>query len=224
MADEIITTPIAARPRRRNTKQRIIDEAEALASIHGIEHLKLQDVADKIGIKLPSVYAHFSGREDILAAMSNRIATAFNDLYVPNAGERAVDTLSRGVRELTEFLANNPAYYRLMCRNLSVPMGYTLEENTQFARVESPKSPPEFHKLLERVDRLIQSAAGEGDIKALDALDFISCIQGTLITKLSLTESLGSVSPGGETGHNLPDTTELAQSMNEIFNRITGRS
>jgi len=224
MTDEIITTPTAAKPRRRNTKQRIIDEAEALASIHGIEHLKLQDVADKIGIKLPSVYAHFSGREDILAAMSNRIATALNDLYVSREGERAVDTLSRSVRELTEFLANNPAYYRLMCRDLSVPMGYTLEENNQFARVESPKSPPELNKLLERVGRLIQTAADNGDIKALDALDFTACIQGTLITKLSLTEPPSSIPPGGETGQDLPDTTELVRSMNDIFNRITGRT
>ena len=223
MTDEIITTPTAAKPRRRNTKQRIIDEAEALASIHGIEHLKLQDVADRIGIKLPSVYAHFSGREDILAAMSNRIANALNELYVASAEERAVDTLSRGVMELTEFLANNPAYYRLVCRDLSVPMGYSLEEHNQFARVESPKSPPELNKLLERVDRLIQSAADSGDIKALDALDFTACILGALITKLSLTETPSSIPPGGETNFTPPDTTELVRSMNEIFNRITGR-
>ncbi|MCG8673518.1 MAG: TetR/AcrR family transcriptional regulator, partial [Pseudomonadales bacterium] len=113
-----------ATPRRRNTKERIIDEAEKLASIHGIEHLKLQDVADKIGIKLPSVYAHFSGREDILAAMGSRINRAFTQMFQPKAGEASKESLRRSAVELAEFLGTNPAYFRLMLRDLSVPLGY----------------------------------------------------------------------------------------------------
>ena len=102
------------KPRRRNTKEKIIDEAESLAALHGIEHLKLQDVADKIGIKLPSVYAHFSGREDILAAMGSRISKGISQLYIAKPGEAPIETLKRSAQDLLKFLGEHPAYFRLM--------------------------------------------------------------------------------------------------------------
>ena len=173
-----------ATPRRRNTKERIIDEAEKLASIHGIEHLKLQDVADKIGIKLPSVYAHFSGREDILAAMGARINRAFTQMFLSKTGENPVEALRKGALELTLFLGNNPAYFRLMLRDLSVPLGYD-PVNRRFTLTHGNCIPPELREMQERIRKLLGQANQSGSIKELDAENFLSTILGSLLVKYS---------------------------------------
>ena len=175
--------PIAT-PRRRNTKERIIDEAEKLASIHGIEHLKLQDVADKIGIKLPSVYAHFSGREDILAAMGSRINRAFTQMFLPKAGESPAEGLKRGAGELTAFLGNNPAYFRLMLRDLSVPLGYD-PINRRFTLSHGNSIPVELKEMQERIRKMLEQGQQTGAIKPIEAQSFLSTLIGTLLVKLS---------------------------------------
>ena len=175
-----------ATPRRRNTKERIIDEAEKLASLHGIEHLKLQDVADKIGIKLPSVYAHFSGREDILAAMGSRINRAFTQMFQPKAGEAPKESLRRSAVELAEFLGNNPAYFRLMLRDLSVPLGYD-PLNRRFTLSHGNSIPLELKDMQERARRMIEQL-NPGAENQLDAENFLSSIIGTLLVKLSWSD------------------------------------
>lgn len=177
-----------ARPRRRNTKERIIDEAEALAAIHGIEHLKLQEVADKIGIKLPSVYAHFSGREDILAAMGARINVAFSHFYQAKPGESATGTLMRGVRELAEFLVGNPAYFRLILRDLSVPLGYDAT-NRRYSMHASGQLPAEMTQLLGRLEALLHKATKEEGARPVTAMEFMAAIHGAALMRLSMETS-----------------------------------
>ncbi len=176
------------RPRRRNTKERIIDEAETLAAIHGIEHLKLQEVADKIGIKLPSVYAHFSGREDILAAMGSRINMAFSGFYQSRPGETASSTLMRGVRELAEFLVGNTAYFRLILRDLSVPLGYDAT-NRRYSMHASGQLPAEMSQLLGRLDALLHKAATEEGARSITAMEFMAAIHGAALVRLSMETS-----------------------------------
>ncbi len=175
-----------ATPRRRNTKERIIDEAEKLASIHGIEHLKLQDVADRIGIKLPSVYAHFSGREDILAAMGSRINRSFTQMFHAKAGEAPKEALRRSAEELAQFLGNNPAYFRLMLRDLSVPLGYD-PINRRFTLTHGNSIPLELKDMQERIRKLIEQLY-LGTEGAIDAENFLSSIIGTLLVKLSWSD------------------------------------
>lgn len=192
-----------ARPRRRNTKERIIDEAEALAAIHGIEHLKLQEVADKIGIKLPSVYAHFSGREDILAAMGARINSAFSAFYVARPGETACNTLMRGVKELADFLVGNPAYFRLILRDLSVPLGYDAT-NRRYSMHASGQLPPEMTQLLGRLDALLHKASKEEHARQVSAMEFMSAVHGAALMRLSMEtntspENLSPQPPSADT-------------------------
>lgn len=168
------------KPKRRNTKEKIIDEAEALAALHGIEHLKLQDVADKIGIKLPSVYAHFSGREDILAAMGSRINRKMGQLYLSKPGETPLDTLRQGAIELLEFLGEHPAYFRLMLRDYSVPMGY--DPLNHRALVNQPFSlPQDINDLHKRIQSLIDR---HNPAAELPAMDFSAIIHGYLLIRL----------------------------------------
>jgi len=55
-----------------STRELIIDEAERIIAIAGLEGLKLDDIADILGIKRPSLYTHFNGRDGILTAVAER--------------------------------------------------------------------------------------------------------------------------------------------------------
>lgn len=204
-----------ARPRRRNTKERIIDEAETLAAIHGIEHLKLQEVADKIGIKLPSVYAHFSGREDILAAMGARINAAFAGFYVARPGETACNTLLRGIKELADFLVGNPAYFRLILRDLSVPLGYDAT-NRRYSMHASGQLPAEMAQLLGRLDALLLKAAREESTRAVTSMEFMAAIHGAALMRMSMETTVSN--------ENLvpvpPDTEALAASLQSLASQL----
>ncbi len=51
------------------TKQRILDSALALFSQKGYEATGVEEIARDVGIKAPSIYKHFSGKEAILEAL-----------------------------------------------------------------------------------------------------------------------------------------------------------
>ncbi len=208
MADDLQVS----KPRRRNTKERIIDEAESLAALHGIEHLKLQDVADKIGIKLPSVYAHFSGREDILTAMGARISKGMSQLYQAKPGESPIETLKRGAQDMLTFLGEHPAYFRLMLRDHSVPLGYD-PLNHRAAVNQNFALPSEIQDMHNRVQSLIDRVCGED--KKVSALDFTACVHGFLLMRLSWLPTRNN-----EEGEVTVDYQAFQSILDTIINRL----
>lgn len=52
-----------------STKDRILDEALTLFSENGYDGTSVEQIAEKVGIKAPSLYKHFKGKEDILNAI-----------------------------------------------------------------------------------------------------------------------------------------------------------
>lgn len=50
-------------------KEEIIYATLELASIHGLKAVSLSMIADKVGIKKPSLYNHFKSKEEIVSAM-----------------------------------------------------------------------------------------------------------------------------------------------------------
>ncbi len=200
------------KPRRRNTKEKIIDEAESLAALHGIEHLKLQDVADKIGIKLPSVYAHFSGREDILTAMGSRISKGIGQLYIAKSGEAPIETLKRSAQDLLKFLGEHPAYFRLMLRDHSVPMGYD-PLNHRAAVNQNFALPTDMREMLTRLQNLIDKTCKEG-VK-LSAEDFAGCVHGFMLVRLSWLPTRVN-----EEGHVYVEHSQLQSTVDQIINRL----
>ncbi len=100
-----------------DTRERILEVAEELISLHGMEGLRLKDVAERVGIRPPSIFAHFEGRDAIGDAVAQRVleqlAEVLRDLtrtrsgpelalwspVVPVIVARIEDLLRRGERE-----------------------------------------------------------------------------------------------------------------------------
>lgn len=51
------------------TKDRILDEALTLFAENGYDGTGVDQIAERVGIKAPSLYKHFKGKEDILNAL-----------------------------------------------------------------------------------------------------------------------------------------------------------
>ncbi|MEH6580955.1 MAG: TetR/AcrR family transcriptional regulator [Halioglobus sp.] len=61
----------------KSTPERILDAAEDLFAQKGYSATSLGDVADKVGIRSPSLYNHFKNKEALYLAVLNRLLDAF---------------------------------------------------------------------------------------------------------------------------------------------------
>jgi AcrR family transcriptional regulator len=70
-------------PRRRLSPEAIIDAAFAVLDEGGVAGLNMRAVADRLGTGPASLYAHFAGKDELLAAMTDRLAA---DIPAPVVG------------------------------------------------------------------------------------------------------------------------------------------
>jgi AcrR family transcriptional regulator len=61
-------------PRRTLSPDAIVDAAMAVLDEGGVDKLGMRAVADRLGTSPSSLYAHFAGKDELLAAMIDRIA------------------------------------------------------------------------------------------------------------------------------------------------------
>lgn len=78
---------------RKNTKQVILEQALNLFAVHGYEGVSVAQIADAVGIKVPSLYKHYKSKQQIfdtlLKEVSSRMSRARNRLTVPAGIEMA---------------------------------------------------------------------------------------------------------------------------------------
>lgn len=64
--------PTRHTPKGERTRERILDTAERLFAEKGYEGTTLRDVAAAAGLRIPSLYNHFAGKESLYAAVLER--------------------------------------------------------------------------------------------------------------------------------------------------------
>ena len=52
-----------------NRKEEIIYATLELASLNGLKSVSMSQIADKVGIKAPSLYNHFASKDEIIQEM-----------------------------------------------------------------------------------------------------------------------------------------------------------
>ncbi len=73
-----MATQAAVKERSQSTAQRILDAAEDLFAEKGYSATSLGDVADRVGIRSPSLYNHFKNKEALYEAVLDRLLTDFS--------------------------------------------------------------------------------------------------------------------------------------------------
>ena len=59
------------------TKERILEEALSLFSKKGFKAVTVEEIAQKVGIKAPSLYKHYKGKNDIFSALIDRSTSRY---------------------------------------------------------------------------------------------------------------------------------------------------
>lgn len=89
-------------PRAGVTIQRITDEALLIADERGLEQVTLAAIAERLGVRVPSLYKHVGGLsevQDLLAEASRiELAGAMEQATVGRSGPQAIASLASAVR------------------------------------------------------------------------------------------------------------------------------
>ena len=98
--------------KRRLDRAQVLEAARALSDTSGVDALSIKELADKLGIRPPSVYAHFGGLPELrreLALWSYRaISAQMNQAATGLAGAEALLALGHAY---LEFIRKSPGLY-----------------------------------------------------------------------------------------------------------------
>ena len=72
---------MAERENKMSTKERILEEALTLFAERGYNGTGVDLIAERVGIKGPSLYKHFKGKEDILNTLIDRAEERYNETF-----------------------------------------------------------------------------------------------------------------------------------------------
>lgn len=101
-----------------DTRERIIDAAQAIFARDGFVGAKMQEIADRVGIQRPSLFYHFKNKEALFVAAHEqvfaRIEPVFRESLAPN-GDPFVQ-LDRVSRAVLAVMAEEPDFARMVAR------------------------------------------------------------------------------------------------------------
>ena len=111
--------------KQEDTKQKILDKALELFSTQGYDSVSVGEIAKAVGIKAPSLYNHFPGKQAIFDAIVESPAAQYEadtdriDIHVQNAKqdipvftEITADALFEKVRQIFEYSLHNETISR----------------------------------------------------------------------------------------------------------------
>lgn len=171
-----VETAVSAKAKKPDTRERILRTAEELIAQHGIEGFQLKDVADRVGIRPPSVFAHFKGRDAIAQAVSIRLVEGISDLMTIDGRETPSATLRRWCRELVTHLNDNPAHLRLILRDMAQA------SSPQVMSYESAKLLIE--QMRARLHQLLTDGVRIGEFRRVRTDSVIALLLGAAISNL----------------------------------------
>jgi len=103
--------------RRAATRAEILEAAWELAQQHGLAEFTLRDLAERVGMRAPSLYSHFASKHAIYDAMFGQAWSDFERVALVEFAElpQAPRAASRRVaRVFFDFAVANPARHQLM--------------------------------------------------------------------------------------------------------------
>ena len=88
------------------TKERILNEALILFSEKGYSDVFVGDIASAVGIKAPSLYKHFKGKQEIFDSCvekySERMNQIRNELLLPGTSQSDISYKTADMERITE--------------------------------------------------------------------------------------------------------------------------
>jgi AcrR family transcriptional regulator len=163
--------------RRDATKAEIVDAAWDLVREHGLAALSLRELADRVGMRAPSLYQYFSSKHAIYDAMfAQGMRAAVEAVRAPDWSGDARAVFTSRARVIVEFANSDPARAQLLFQR-TIP-GFE-------------PSPEAYAPALE-LSALTQEVLDAHGITDPDALDLYTALVSGLINQQLAND------PGGD--------------------------
>ena len=200
--------PRGRRPGKSNTREQILDEAEFVIATKGPDGFTLQEVADRVGIRPPSIFSHFKGTAALTEAVFNRILDGATRAISSAEVTTPVATLLGVAEEFARFMGNNPAHTRLMLQQFA-------SGNSQEAAFQRFDSGAEaVGEMLGKLDQLIEIGTEQGEIRpGIDRKHFGGFLVGAVLLRLAWTDFDGWDKPAWK--------VELEEIITEVKELLT---
>ena len=132
-----------------NRKEEIIYATLELASLNGLKSVSMSQIAEKVGIKAPSLYNHFTSKDEIIREMYG----VLRDRAKENNSQKPIDyTKLFKEKNLEDILLESASFY----------MGMISDKNMmQFFKVlysERSTNPTAAKIMVEETDRMISQS------------------------------------------------------------------
>jgi len=163
-------------PKGLGTRERILIATEELIALHGAESLALKDIAARVGIRSPSIFAHFDGLEAVMKAVGQRLTERIILSWRPfDIVESPEKRLRRGVRGLVEHFADNPATVRMMFRGMGGP-SKSAEERERIVALRALVAQP--------IAQLFKLGVEAGEFREVRVEAFMAQMLGAIMVSL----------------------------------------
>ncbi|PLW78420.1 TetR/AcrR family transcriptional regulator [Cohaesibacter celericrescens] len=158
----------------RSTRDLILDLTEKEIGELGIEGLRLKGIAQQVGIQLPSLYAHFAGRKELLEALAERLMDEILLVYRGLDGLPPREALLASADMTIEFYLQHRGYARLVLADFPTPYDYSIFNRTNHKIVD----------VLDRLDKTIKLGVAENTVRDIPADLFLSFRMGITLFPL----------------------------------------
>ena len=199
----------------KSTRERILEVAEEIIARDGIEGMRLRDLAEPIGIRVPSIYAHFRGREDVLTGVAERYIAHLTDQFPDDGGPDAMATLDKGVRRYAEFLARHTAYARLLLRDMAVGGMPELKQASGGTMVEHIETGP-LAPMHQRVRDILARGARSGQFRPIPIEVFSRALFGLVLVSLAYPAGSSILDGGAQPADIEAAVDEIAESVRRV--------
>lgn len=168
-----------------STRDLIITEAERIVADRGVDDLRLSEIADLVGIRLPSLYSHFSGRSAVIGEIIARALNSLADAFKGSDDLEPLDEIKQGARMLVKHLAAHPAYVRIMMLDFSSPEGLP-EFSEKFGPPGKLEKSGLLRPLVDRLGLVLEQGEATGTLRYYEPLNFFHNLLGIILVRLSL--------------------------------------
>ena len=157
-----------------STKEKILETALTLFAENGFDGTSMEQIAQNVGIKAPSLYKHFKGKEDIL----NSLIDAAEARYEENFGSdkkigklpENIDEFLRTTTERIRFTINDP-----IIRKMRIFLVQEQFRNERLAEITTRHQMDGTQKMYQKIiEDLMNKGLFQKDDPALLAMELIA--------------------------------------------------
>jgi TetR/AcrR family transcriptional regulator len=108
-----------------DTRDRVLQVAQALFAERGYRGASLRDIAKKIGIKAPSLLHHFPSKQQLYLAVLDKMFASLEDAAnaIAWGRESRQERMRQAVGDAIDFIASHPDFVRIMWKEMADESG-----------------------------------------------------------------------------------------------------